>query len=77
MYTISKSSGNAVHCLPDVICNGLVEQNRLLADDGQSTPGMDEDDNNDKNDGDGTGKDYYFQRPGSIVGRLPDKGYVE
>ena len=40
----------AVHCLPDVVCNGLVEQNRLLADDGQSTPGMDEDDSNDEDD---------------------------
>ena len=29
------------HCrtLPDVVSNGLVEEDRLLADDGKSTPG--------------------------------------
>ena len=79
---------NAVHCLPDVVCNGLVEQNRLLADYGQSTPGMDEDDNNDEDDVDDgkndekgkKGKDSHFQRLGSVwtsSGLLPDERYVE
>ena len=73
---------NAVHCLPDVVCNRLVEQNRLLADDGQSTPGMDEDDNNDEDDVDDgkndekgkKGRDSDLDHYGHQVGDYLTKG---
>ena len=50
--------------IPDVISNGLVEENWLLADNGQSTPGDGEDENNNNGEDGLDGDKNYIDQNG-------------